>query len=119
MAMTITNATGDGISVPLVAVSVALPDSGTSVPIVGRVQPAAGTAVTVTGSPVTIPAAPGSGSIYYVIQINTTTGAATMKQSTSAMPTADAGNIVVFQQTLGTTSSDPALVATSVTPDTY
>lgn len=117
--MTVSNATGDGINDVRIVASIELPDSGTSVTVGGTVlDPAVGTVQAITGSPVTIPAAPGSGSIYYVIQVATATGAATVKQSTTAMPTSDAGNVVIFQQTLGTTNTDPALAA-SATPTTY
>ena len=117
--MTVSNATGDGVTSTRITAAVELPDSGTSVLVSGTIlDPAVGATVAIAGSPVTIPAAPGSGSIFYVIQVATATGAATVKQSTSAMPAADAGNVVIFQQTLGTTSTDPALTP-AVTPDTY
>lgn len=117
--MTVSNATGDGVNSVKIVASVELPDSGTSVTVGGTVlDPAVGTVQAITGSPVTIPAAPGSGSVYYVIQVVTSTGAATVKQSTSAMPAPDPGNVVIFQQTLATTSTDPALTP-AVTPDTY
>lgn len=117
--MTISNSTGDGVTSVKLSTAIALPDSGTSVAVAGTVlDPAVGTQQTITGSPVTIPAAPGSGNIYYVIQVATATGAATVKQSTSAIPVADAGNAMVFQQTLVPTSTDPALTP-AVTPDTY
>lgn len=119
MPITISNYTGDAVLTNQVATSIELPDSGTSVTITGTVTSAGGSQVSVTGSPLTAPAAPGSGSIYWVIQVNLSTGAATIKQSTSSMPTADAGNIVVFQQTLVSGNTDSALVATDVTPDTY
>jgi len=117
--LTISNWTGDGPE-PIITTAIELPDSGTSVIITGAVTPqGGGVPVAVTGSPLAAPAPPGSGSVFWVIQVNTTTGAASVKQSTSSMPTADAGNVVVFQQTLVPTSTDEALVATDVTPDTY
>lgn len=116
--MTVSNSTGDGVTSVKIVTAVELPDSGSSVLASGTIlDPAVGTAQTITGSPVAIPAAPGSGSIFYVIQASTTTGAATVKQSTSAVPVADAGNVVIFQQTLVPTSTSPAL-APSGTPDT-
>lgn len=119
MPVTISNYTGDGVNDPIIATAIGLPDSGTSVSILGTVTPTGAAAITITGSPLTAPTPPGSGSIYWIIQVNTTTGVATVKQSTSAVPVADAGNLVVFTQTLVPGASDPALVATSVTPDTY
>lgn len=119
MPLTISNWTGDGPE-PIISTMIELPDSGQSVIIAGTVTPqGGGPAVNVTGSPLTAPAPPGSGSIFWVIQVNTTTGAASIKQSTVSMPVADSGNVVVFQQTLVPASTDEALVATDVTPDTY
>jgi hypothetical protein len=118
MPLTISNWTGDGVKDPIIATSIQLPDSGTSVIIDGAVTPTGGPAVTVTGSPLTAPAAPGSGSVYWIIQVNTSTGAATVKQSTVAMPAADSGNQIVFAQTLIPATTDEAANATDVTPDT-
>jgi hypothetical protein len=117
--LTISNWTGDGPE-PIIATAIELPDSGTSVIITGTVTAqGGGPAVPVTGSPLAAPAPPGSGSVFWIIQVNTTTGAATVKQSTVSMPAPDPGNVMVFQQTLVPASTDEALVATDVTPDTY
>ena len=119
MPLTITNQTGDGATVDFEDYSIQLPDAGTAVQITGRIQKVGGASLTVTGSPLTIPAAPGSGSIFYNIQVDTTTGAATVQQSTSADPAAiNANSRVVFRQVLGTTSTDPATTPES-TPDTW
>lgn len=119
MPLTIINQSGDGSTATLLDVQLQLPDSGTSVPVVGRVKTVAGAAQTVTGSPLAIPAAPASGSIFYNVQVDTTTGAATVQQSTTADPAPiNANNVVVFRQTLISTSTDPATTAAS-TPDTW
>jgi hypothetical protein len=119
MPLTISNWTGDGIVDPNIATAIELPDSGSSILITGTVTATGGTRTSVTGSPLTAPSPPGSGSIFWLIQVHTGTGAATIKQSTVSMPAADATNVVVFQQTLVPSSTDEALVATDVTPDTY
>lgn len=120
MPLTISNFTGDGIATPQVSVSIEMPDSGTSYLIGGLVDPVAGGPIAVSGSPITAPAVPGSGTVYWIIQVDTTTGTATVKSSTSAIPVPDAGNITVFTQTLASTApSNPVLVATNTTPDTY
>ncbi|GAC1406104.1 MAG: hypothetical protein NVSMB60_25790 [Mycobacterium sp.] len=118
MPMTVSNATGDGILTPLIQCSIELPDTGTAVTFAGQAQNVGGALMPLTGSPITIPTAPASGNTYYVLQAAYATGAVTMKQSASAPPTADAGNVIILTQTLGTTSTDPALVP-ETTPDTY
>lgn len=100
MGMTIGNQSGDGLKSPLVNVTIAFQDSGQSVAILGQVQAAGGALASITGSPLVAPVVPGSGTAYWIIQVNLTTGASSVKQSTSAMPNADAGNIGVFSQTL-------------------
>lgn len=118
MAMTITNQTGDGAVADLLDVTLTLPDTGTSMGIFGRVQVVGAAAVAITGSPLAIPAAPASGSVFYNVQVDSGTGAATVQQSTVADPTPiSSASRVVFRQTLVPTSTNPALVASS-TPDT-
>ena len=105
MGLTVTNATADG----LLQASVSFPDSGTTVKVDGHIrQNTNEPGVDFTGSTVTIPAAPGSGSIYYIIQVNPITGEPKVKESTSAMPEPDAGWVVLTQQTLTSTTTDPA-----------
>lgn len=121
MARTISNGTGDGVTADLINVSIQLPDSGNSVAIGGRVQKVGQTIQTITGSPITFPAAPGAGIINVVIQVDYTTGIASIKQNTSAgtMPTVDANNLQVFQTVLQTTDSVLSLDSDNITPDTY
>lgn len=119
MPLTISNTTGDGIVTDYLDCDIELADSGMQVLIAGSIQAAGGAKLAISGSPLTAPSAPGSGFIYWIIQVNTTTGVATIKQSTSSMPSADAGNDIVFQQTLGVGNTDSALVATDTTPDNF
>lgn len=97
--------------------SIQLPDSGTSILVTGALNPSTPGEVGFTGSPVTSPVAPASGSVYWLIEVNTTTGALDMQQSTTGFPANNAGCITIFQQTLMPTNTDPALVPTSVTPN--
>lgn len=118
MPITISNSTGDGVTSTLIQSSIELPDSGTNVLLAGTVQAPGGTAMVITGSPLTMPVAPGSGSTYWIIQVNTNTGAASIKQSTSGMPLADPNNMIISSQTLVPGNTDPALVQ-DASPDTY
>jgi hypothetical protein len=116
MPLTVSNFTGDGVGSPIISTYVELPDSGTTIQVGGSVTPIGGSPITVTGSPLTAPTPPVSGSVYWAIEVNSTTGAATVIQSTSSMPTVDPGNLIVFSQTLTPTSTNPAAVPTNVTP---
>ncbi len=119
MPLTITNQSGDGATVTLLDVTLQLPDSGSAVGIIGRVQPVGAPAVVVTGSPLAIPAAPAAGSVFYNIQVDSVTGAASVQQSPAVDPAPISPTaLVVFRQTLGTTSTDPALTP-EATPDTW
>ena len=116
MSMTITNAPADNKW----QASIQLPDSGTTCNVTGCINPSGidgSTDTAMTGSPLTMPTPPGSGSIYWLIEVNTTTGALDILQSTSAMPTNTGGCITIFQQTLTASTTDPAENATDVTPD--
>jgi hypothetical protein len=119
MPLTATNTTGDGVTADFINTSITLPDSGTALPIVGRVQAKGAASTVITGSPLAMPAALGSGSVYWNVQVDVTTGAATVQQSTVSDPAAINGNNrVVFRQTLVPASTDPALVG-DATPDTW
>ena len=119
MAMTLSNQTGDGIVETQIQTNIYLPDAnGGNLTILGTVTPVGGPLVAITGSPIAYPSAPGSGSIYLILQVNSSTGAATLKQSTSAMPTPDSGNIQVFADTLTPSTTDFAQDPNAVTPDT-
>ena len=120
MGLTIGTVTGDAIIDPLINTNVELPDAGTTVGISGYVQAIGGKPVDVTGTTVTMPAAPGTGSTFWNIQVDTVTGATTVQTS----PTADPGPIsgttlTIFRQRLDAGVTDPALAATSSTPDTW
>lgn len=121
MPRTISDNTGDGVSSNLVIFSAQLPDSGGSVVIGGQIQAIGQSVVQITGSPLTFPSAPGSGVINVIIQVNTTTGAASIKQNTTAgtMPVVDAGNIQIFQTVMQVSDTSLALDADNVTPDSW
>lgn len=72
----------------------------------GTVQPAQ----TFSGT-VTVPAAPGSGTTFWCIQVNYLTGAVSLKTSSTAAPTADANNVVIFQHVVKTGDVIPWLRA--------
>lgn len=124
MALTITNYTGDGVNDPVLATTVGLPDSlPDNVTVTGTVDQQGQPTVTVTGSPLAGPAPPpaGSSNTCWIIQVNTTTGAASVKQAGAVFPSPDPGNVQIFAQTLtpttGGVAADPALVPTDATPD--
>ena len=117
MPLTVSNTTGDGVTSTLIDLDIELPDAPGTLLIAGSVTPVGQAAVAVTGGPLAIPAAPASGSVFYNVQVNTSTGVASVQQSTTADPAVQANSIVAFRQTLAPTSTDPALVPES-TPDT-
>ena len=93
---------------PYLDVDVTLPDaeggnitfSGILVPLATTVTPQAAqlaAPIVLTGSPIASPAVPGSGTTYYALQVNLTTGAVTMLTSSTAAPTASAGCLIFFQ----------------------
>ena len=118
MSLTITNTPGDGTF----QAAIQLPDSGQNILVEGSIWPGAtgdpNTETIFSGSPLTAPSPPGSGSIYWIIEVNQTTGALDIQQNTTGFPvTNSAGCITIFQQTLTSSNTDDALDATSVTPD--
>lgn len=119
MPLTVIDVTGDGVVADLSDVAIQLPDSGTSVTISGRVQAVGASSAAITGSPLTMPTAPASGSVFWNIQVDTVSGAASVQQSTSADPAPISQTArVVFRQTLSPSSTDPALTPES-TPDSW
>lgn len=131
MPITISNATGDGLTTSQMRTNIQLPDSGTTVQVNGVVRPALPAAaqnnnpvpaVTITGSPLTIPAPPGSGSIFYNIQVDVVTGAAVVVQSTVSDPAPALSSdgvtpkVVIFRQTLTNASSANPTLNPSTTP---
>lgn len=116
MPLTILNTPADN----LWQAAIQLPDSGTTVQVTGCINPSGingQTDTNMTGSPLTAPAPPASGNTYWLIEVNTTTGALDILQSNTAMPANSPGCVTIFQQTLAPAQSDPALVPTDVTPD--
>lgn len=114
MPMTITNFT-DGED--KINCQIQLPDSGSAVQIQGEVLKGGLSPVQISGSPLTAPSPPGSGSIFWNIQVEGQTGVASVQQSTSADPPLNTlTSLIVFRQTLVSTSSDLAQTPSS-TPD--
>ena len=113
MPLTILNAPGDATFIS----TILLPDSGTAITATGALNPNTATEVAFTNTSLVSPAAPASGSIYWLIEVNTTTGALDILQSTVALPANTAGCVTIFQQTLTTGQTNPAAVSTNVTPD--
>ena len=109
--MTISPVAGDGVGSPALRANIQLPDSGNTVGVQGiQVPPSIGQIPQGTISPVafsgtvTSPGVPGSGSNYWITELNTTTGVLSVKTSASATPSPDAGNVTLFSQTLPSTA---------------
>jgi hypothetical protein len=118
MPLSISYFEGTGVSDNQIAVAVTLPDTnGGSLVVEGGVIPAGGASQKVGPTTLTLPAAPGSGSIYLNVQVDVTSGVATLQQSTTAPPVAINGNnVIVYSMTIPAGVSDDALDA-GVTPD--
>jgi hypothetical protein len=108
----------------LIRITISLPNvAGTKDTMIsGYVQKVGNPIVTVSGSPLALPGAPSSGSVYYIVQIDYTSGTATsgqasVKASNSGYPSPDAGNIQVLAQTLTSTNQNPGSDMTLSTPD--
>lgn len=102
--------------------TVSLPDSGTSIIVTGATNPTGlngNLDISFTGSPLTAPTPPASGSIYWIIELNTVTGALNLQQNTTGFNNIvnTAGSVTIFQQVLTPGQTDPALVPTDLTPD--
>lgn len=119
MPMTTTDFTGDGVTSDLIDVDITLPDSGNQVTVGGRVQKA-GQPVQPFG-PVALsgPGVPVSGINYWLVQVDYTVGTVTSKTSNVAMPAPDANNLVVYQQTLPSSSSPDLVFDPGTTPDDW
>ena len=119
MPLTRTEASGDGLTTPYVNYAIALPDTnGGAVQITGQVQQPGQAAQSITGSPLTAPTAPGSGSLYWNVNVDYTTGAASVQQSTSADPPPTATGLILYRETLNATTIATDLDLTQSTPDT-
>jgi hypothetical protein len=107
MPITMSPVAGDGVGAPAIRANFQLPDTGTTVtvqgiyvpPSIGRIPQGTNIPVTFSGS-VTSPGVPGSGSNYWITELNTTTGALAVKTSTSSTPSPDPGNVTLFSQTI-------------------
>lgn len=113
---------------PFLEYGFSVPDTmGGNVTFYGVVAPvspagALAAAVAFTGSPIAMPAVPGGGlSLNWGLQVNTTTGAVTLKTGTAATtgtqvsPTPDAGNVMLFIHTLTNGDTIPWLRAPVIT----
>jgi hypothetical protein len=115
MPLTVSYSEGNAATDNQLALSILLPDAnGGNASVAGNVQ-----AASVSGTPspafsvgpttIALPAAPGSGSLFFNIQIDLTSGVATLQQSTSAPPSPiNANNVIVYSQTLTAATTDPA-----------
>ena len=72
-------------------------------PSIGQIPQGTISPVAFSGT-VTSPGVPGSGSNYWITELNTTTGVLSVKTSGSATPSPDAGNVTLFSQTLPSTA---------------
>ena len=106
---------GNGIADDAYNLTIQIPDGNAgSARIEGTVTAMGLQQVQVAVSSTTLPGAPGSGFIYFNLQLDPTTGAVTLYQSTSAQPAAvlAADNVhycrVIYNDVLSPTSTDPA-----------
>lgn len=119
MPVTRTEASGDGINAAIVNYAIALPDTnGGSVLITGYVQQPGFSTQSITGSPLTAPVAPGSGSLYWNINVDYTTGAVTVQSSVSSDPLPTATGLILYRETLTATTLVTDIDPTQSTPDT-
>lgn len=112
MPLTLSAAGGDGVTTPAIRCNINLPDTGTTIAVQGSYQaPLVGSnpqgqqpVVNFSGNE-TSPGVPGSGTNYWIVELNVSTGALAVKSSVSAIPLPDAGNIIVFQQSIASTAN--------------
>ncbi len=111
MPVTISPVAGDGVGAPAIRANIQLPDSGTTISVQGiYVPPSIGRSPQGITSPVSFsgtvnsPGVPGSGTNYWITEVNTTTGTLAVKTSTSSTPTPDAGNVILFSQSVASTA---------------
>lgn len=120
MGKNISDMSGDGSNAPLVSFNLNLPDTnGGNAVCEGTVSFIGLATVKIVNTPLALPVAPGAGQVFYMLQVNTSTGVVSLKQSTASYPTADAGNLLIYQETLGTTDTNPSNVAISSSPDEW
>jgi hypothetical protein len=109
MAATYSYVTGDGVTGDYLALNCYLPDNnGGNLIVNGSVKAMGNSTVPVSAS-LALPLAPASGSIFFIIECNRTTGVCALLQSTSAFPAADPNNDIIFQDVLTPTTTDPAI----------
>lgn len=119
MPLTVQFYEGDGVNDDKYDLAIQIPDgNGGTANVSGGITPAGQALVPVNGT-CSIPAAPGSGSIFFNIQVDTgNAGAVALLQSTVSAPAVQNGTSrIVYSGTLSpTTTSDSGQIA-GVTPD--
>jgi len=122
MAMSIFFSEGNGVVDDQFALSLSLGDvNGGTIAVNGTVTAMGLSQVSVNAS-VSIPSAPGSGNVYYNLQVDPINGAVTMYQSTVSQPapTVASNGVtlkrIIYNTVINSTSTDPALNA-GTTPD--
>lgn len=134
MTLTVSNITGDGLSVPQLRFSVEQPDTypdsivfeGSIVPVPNPTTPVT-TAIPITGSPLGPISPPGSGSMYYNIQVDPGPGptfpasvAATLQSSATGDPAPITSTaLVLYRFVIPTGSTNPALIVSDSTPNLW
>lgn len=117
--ITIGNEPGDGSFEANIQLNDA---NGGSIAVVGELNPE-GTyptyqqALRFTGSPLTAPTAPATGLNYWIIEVDTTSGALAIQQSVSGPPANSPNAITIFSQIDAPSNTDDALNGTNDTPD--
>jgi hypothetical protein len=127
MGLTISYSEGNGIADDQLNIGVQLPDTnGGNLIVIGAIAPAGSPPDSFGPTTLACPAAPGSGSIYWNVQVDpyVVGGNPSIQQSTSAAPAALAsgdgvsGHVqrIVYSCVLTSSTTDPALDA-GTTPD--
>ena len=109
---------GNGTTDDRLQLIIALPDAnGGTATVTGSVQQATQLAVSVNAS-LALPAAPGSGLIFYNLQVDLVSGVVTVMQDPAVFPQPVSPTArVIFNQVLSPSNIDPAYDPNSSTPD--
>ena len=119
MSLNIQYLEGDGVNDDKYQLLIAIPDTnGGNLTVDGTIQLVGQSAMTIPQSSLAMPAAPGSGSIYWNIQVDGNSGIANIQQSTIGFPAPLTPTCrVVFNQQLTSANTDPAIDPAASTPD--
>jgi len=103
-----------GVQQPLLNFTLTLPDtySGQNFTFSGIIMPVGPTgglssAIALTGSPIALPSVPASGTTYWLLQANLSTGAVTLLTSSTATPTVSSGCQMLASGAIGHTDTVP------------